>query len=56
MLRWSNKGERLARTPWTPAQGYPDNLMLIYDRHLKVTWNHWKDGDILKNIGNTTSA
>jgi hypothetical protein len=56
MLRWSNRGERLARTPWTPAQGYPDNLMLIYDRHLKVTWSHWKDGDILKNIGNTTSA
>ena len=56
MLRWSNKGERLARTPWTPAQGYPDNLMLIYDRHLKVTWSHWKDGDILKNIGKTTSA
>jgi len=30
MLRWSNANERLARTPWTPQQGYPDNLMEIY--------------------------
>ena len=34
MLRWSNRKERLARTPWTPQQGFPDNLMKIYARFL----------------------
>ena len=34
MLRWSNGNERIARTPWTPQQGYPDNLMKIYKRFL----------------------